>query len=126
MGKGEITQKKKLLIMSNLSFSHSVFYLIGEFQPYSSNIKLSSGNFLSLGESKICRLVKLPNKSNIVGCELRFSNGGDGGWGVGLNIQWRVKQFCTCVNTLLHYGSLPFTSVVGSESRPSSLGIFVT
>ena len=28
--------------------------------------------------------------------------------------------------TLLHYGSLPFTSVVGSESRPSSSGIFVT
>ena len=28
--------------------------------------------------------------------------------------------------TLLHYGSLPFTSVVGSESRPSSPGIFVT
>ena len=28
--------------------------------------------------------------------------------------------------TLLHYGSLPFTPVVGSESRPSSRGIFVT
>ena len=28
--------------------------------------------------------------------------------------------------TLLHYGSFPFTSVVGSESRPSSRGIFVT
>ena len=28
--------------------------------------------------------------------------------------------------TLLHYGSLPFTSVVGSESRPSSRGVFVT
>ena len=28
--------------------------------------------------------------------------------------------------TLLHYGSLPFTSVVGSESKPSSRGIFVT
>ena len=27
--------------------------------------------------------------------------------------------------TLLHYGSLPFTSVVGSESRPSSRGIFI-
>ena len=30
------------------------------------------------------------------------------------------------LSTLLHYGSLPFTSVVGSESRPSSRGIFVT
>ena len=28
-------------------------------------------------------------------------------------------------NTPLHYGSFPFTSVVGSESRPSR-GIFVT
>ena len=26
--------------------------------------------------------------------------------------------------TRLHYGSFPFTSVVGSESRPSSRGIF--
>ena len=36
----------------------------------------------------------------------------------------------TCIftesSTLLHYGSLPFTSIVGSESRPSSHGIFVT
>ena len=28
--------------------------------------------------------------------------------------------------TLLHYGSFPFTSVLCSESRPSSRGIFVT
>ena len=28
--------------------------------------------------------------------------------------------------TLLHYGSLPFTSVVGSGSRPSSHVVFVT
>ena len=41
-----------------------------------------------------------------------------------LNIVFMFKyMFC---NTLLHYGSLPFTSVVGSESRPSSRGIFVT
>ena len=33
------------------------------------------------------------------------------------DISWR---------TLLHYGSLPFTSVVGSESRPSSRVVFVT
>ena len=30
------------------------------------------------------------------------------------------------ISNLLHYGSLPFTSVVGSESRPSSRGTFVT
>ena len=34
--------------------------------------------------------------------------------------------FRTNCNNLLHYGSLPFTSVVGSESRPSSRGVFVT
>ena len=28
--------------------------------------------------------------------------------------------------TLLHYGSFPFTSVVGSESSPSSRDMFVT
>ena len=36
--------------------------------------------------------------------------------------QDNIKEF----STLLHYGSLPFTSVVSSESRPSSRGIFVT
>ena len=36
----------------------------------------------------------------------------------------RYKLGIIC--TLLHYRSLPFTSVVGSESRPSSRGIFVT
>ena len=35
------------------------------------------------------------------------------------------QNFIT-IGTLLHYGSLPFTSVVGSGSRPSSRGIFVT
>ena len=28
--------------------------------------------------------------------------------------------------TLLHYGSFPFASVAGSESRPSSCGIFIS
>ena len=32
----------------------------------------------------------------------------------------------TCIRTLLHYGSFSFTSVVGSENRTSSRGIFVT
>ena len=35
----------------------------------------------------------------------------------------KTSRICT---TLLHYGSFPFTFVVGSESRPSSCGIYVT
>ena len=37
-----------------------------------------------------------------------------------------TEMLMTNSGTFLHYGSLPFTSVVGSESRPSSRGIFVT
>ena len=46
--------KEKLLVMSNFSFSHSVFY---PFLPFSSNLKLPSANSFSLEESKLCRLV---------------------------------------------------------------------
>ena len=39
-----LPEKKKLLIMSNFSFFHSVFYPHGNFLPFSSNLKLSSAN----------------------------------------------------------------------------------
>ena len=51
-------KKEKLLIMSSFSFSHSVFLQFREFSAFSSNLKLSSANSLSLDESKICRLGK--------------------------------------------------------------------
>ena len=51
-------EKKKLLIMSNFSFSHSVFYPFGELPPTLSNSTLSSANAFSLEESEICRLGK--------------------------------------------------------------------
>ena len=50
-------EKEKLLITSNFSFSHSVFYLLDNFLPFSSNLKFSSANFFSLEKAKICRLV---------------------------------------------------------------------
>ena len=54
-----LLEKEKLLIMSNFSFSYSVFYPLTEnFLPFSSNLKLSSANSLSLEESKICCLGK--------------------------------------------------------------------
>ena len=49
-----LLEKEKLLIMSNFSFSHSVFYPFRDFPSFSSNSKLSSANSLSLEESKIC------------------------------------------------------------------------
>ena len=48
-------EKKKLLIMSNFSFSLSVFYSLGEL---SSRLKLSTANLFSFEESKMCRLGK--------------------------------------------------------------------
>ena len=51
-------EKEKLLVTSNFSFSHSVFYPFKKILPFSSNLKLSSANYLSLGQSKICRLGK--------------------------------------------------------------------
>ena len=47
-------ENEKLLITSNFSFSHSVFY---PFLIFLSKLKLSSGNSFSLEESKICHLV---------------------------------------------------------------------
>ena len=53
-----LRKKEKLLVTSNFSFSHGVFYLLGEFLPFSSNLELSSANSFSLEESNICRLGK--------------------------------------------------------------------
>ena len=50
-------EKEKMLVTSKFSFSHSVFYS-ENFLPYASNLKLSSANFSSLEESKICHFVK--------------------------------------------------------------------
>ena len=49
-----------LRVCSNeqFSFSISIFYCFENFPPFSSNLKLSSANFFSLEESKICRLGK--------------------------------------------------------------------
>ena len=41
-------EKEKLLITSNFSFSHTVFYPFGELSAIFINLKLSSANFLSL------------------------------------------------------------------------------
>ena len=51
-------EKEKLLMMSNFSFSHSVFYPFGELSAIFIKLKLPSGNSFSLAESKICRLGK--------------------------------------------------------------------
>ena len=46
-------EKEKLLITSNFSFSHSVFYPLRELSIISSNLKLSSANSFNLEESKM-------------------------------------------------------------------------
>ena len=51
-------EKEKLLVMSNFSFFHCVFYPFGGFQPFSSNMKLSHGNSFSFEESEFCRVEK--------------------------------------------------------------------
>ena len=51
-------EKKKLLVTSNFSFSHSVFYPFGELSTISSKLKLSSTNAFSWEESKIMSFCK--------------------------------------------------------------------
>ena len=52
-------EKEKLLVTSNFSFPHSVFYLIGELSAIFIKLKkLPSANSFNLDESKICRLGK--------------------------------------------------------------------
>ena len=45
--------KEKLLVTSNFSFNHSVFYLLENFLLFPSNLKLSSADCFNLGQSKI-------------------------------------------------------------------------
>ena len=53
-----LREKKKLLVTSNFSFSHSVSIRMDNVLPFSSNLKLSSANSFSLEESKFRRLGK--------------------------------------------------------------------
>ena len=57
-------ENEKLLITTNFSFSHSVFYPLGEFLLFSSNLELLSANSFSLEESKICCLGKIRDTFN--------------------------------------------------------------
>ena len=52
VGKGEIA------VTSNFSFSHSVFYPLENFLPFSSNLTLLSATSFRLEESNICCLGK--------------------------------------------------------------------
>ena len=47
-------QKEKLLVTSNFSFSHSVFYSFGELSVVFIKYEMLSANSFSLEESKIC------------------------------------------------------------------------
>ena len=51
-------EKEKLLVTSNFSFFHRVFYPFRELSAISSHLKLSYANSLNLEEFKICRLEK--------------------------------------------------------------------
>ena len=63
-----------MLVTSNISFSHSVFYPFGNILPFSSNSKLSSVIFFSLERSKVGRLGKgnLPNLLAMKMCEMNL------------------------------------------------------
>ena len=47
--------KEKLLVTSNFSFSHSIFYLFKELSAISSDMKLSSANSFSSGGSHVAQ-----------------------------------------------------------------------
>ena len=51
-------EKEKLLVTSNFSFSHSVFYPFRELSTIFINFKIVVCKLFLLGESKICRLGK--------------------------------------------------------------------
>ena len=52
VGKGEIARNEQFLFFPTLFSTR-----LDNFLPFSSNLKLTSANSLSLEESKICRLV---------------------------------------------------------------------
>ena len=51
-------EKEKLLVTSNFSFSHSVFYTIGELSAIFTKLEIVVCNPFNLEASKICRLGK--------------------------------------------------------------------
>ena len=61
-----LLEKEKLLVTSNFSFSNSVFYPFRKISSFTSNLKLSSANSISLEESKICRLGKNNELKSVV------------------------------------------------------------
>ena len=58
---------EKLVITSNFSFFHNVFYPLENSLPFSSKLELSSANIFHLEESKICswERVKIRGKSEL-------------------------------------------------------------
>ena len=52
-------EEEKLLVTSNFSFSHSVFYVFRELSAVFVKLKLSSANFFSSEKSKNCCLGKV-------------------------------------------------------------------
>ena len=54
-----LREKEKSLVMSDFSFSHSVFTCLENFLAFSSNLKLLSANPFSLEESEICHLERV-------------------------------------------------------------------
>ena len=59
-------KKKKLLVTSNFSFSHSIFYLLGELFAFSSKSKMSSANSFKLEGSKVCGLERGFNQALVL------------------------------------------------------------
>ena len=65
-------EKEKLLVTSNFSFSHNVFYPLRELSVISSNLKLSSANSFNLEESKMLSFGKGLNTCNTILIEIFF------------------------------------------------------
>ena len=68
-------EKEKLLITSNFSISHSFFYLLGKFLPFSSNLELLSAISFTLEESKICRFMFCMTLYHYFSSAYAFSSG---------------------------------------------------
>ena len=121
--KGEKEKKEKMLVTSIFSFSHNVFDPSQTKLIFSFTFILLSANASNLDQSKILSFGEKLRMS-LFQCS------------VGCKTKWNLlvcDHVMSCFvsrdrrdATLLHYGSFPFISVVGSESGPSSRDIFVT
>ena len=126
-------EKENLLVTSNFFFSHSIFYPFWDLSAIFIKFKIVISKLFQFGKGLTTVFLAFSqlystHEQTQVFLSRATENFSKMHWRWGAKNHWQESLAATgrYQTTLLHYGSLPFTSVVGSESRPSWRKIYVT